>query len=124
MQWSNLFCPCERSEIGEVPQGEGVEKDRKDAVFLSVPATSRERRDSTKCRNAYGTNTLRNIGGYGDNTRTIILTPQSRTARQLPYIAPQHRGAKGYLLCHTSRRAVEPQRLWLVPLWGNEYAME
>ena len=21
---SNLFCPCERSEIGEVPQGEGV----------------------------------------------------------------------------------------------------
>ena len=38
MQWSNLFCPCERSEIGEVPQGEGVEKDRKDAVFLSVPA--------------------------------------------------------------------------------------
>ena len=26
MQWSNLFCPCERSEIGEVPQGEGVKK--------------------------------------------------------------------------------------------------
>ena len=34
MQWRNFFCPCERSEIGEVPQGEGVEKDRKDAVFF------------------------------------------------------------------------------------------
>ena len=30
-------------------------------VSLSVPATSRERRDSTKCRNAYGTNWLRSI---------------------------------------------------------------
>jgi len=96
-QWSNLFCPCERSEIGEVPQGEGVEKDRKDTVSLSVPATSRERRNSTNNRNAYGTNGLRNIGRYGDNIRNMISTPQSRMARQLPYIAPQHRGAKRLL---------------------------
>ena len=94
MQWINFFCPCERSEIGE-----GVEKDRKDAIFLSVPATSRERRDSTNGRIADGTSMLLNIGGYGDNTCNMILTPQSRTARQLPYIAPQHRGAKGYLFC-------------------------
>ena len=59
MQWSNLFCPCKRSEIGEVPQGEGVEKDSKYAVSLSVPAMSRERRDSTKCRIAIGAMWLR-----------------------------------------------------------------
>ncbi len=100
MQWSNLFCPCERSEIGE-----GVEKDRKYAVFLPVPPRRRARRDSTNGRNAYGTNTLLNIGANVINSLVDFSTPQSRTARQLPYIAPQHRGAKGYLLCHTSRRA-------------------
>ena len=41
-----------------------------------------------------------------DKTRNIILTPQSRTARQLPYIAPQHRGAKGYLFCPCERSEI------------------
>ena len=93
MQWSNLFCPCEQSEIGEVPQGEGVEKDRKDAVSLSVPATSRERRDSTNgriadCANvllnidvnsvsriAYGTNTLLNVGVNVINSLVDFFNP-------------------------------------------------
>ena len=55
-----------------------------------------ERRDSTNSRNANGTMGLRNINVNDTITYNMNLTPQSRTARQLPYIATQHRGAKGY----------------------------
>ena len=77
MQWRNFFCPCERSEIGEVPQGEGVEKDRKDAVFLSVPATSRERRDSTNNHIADGIIVLRNIDVNSVSRRATTLVARA-----------------------------------------------
>ena len=127
MQRSNLFCPCERSEIGEVPQGEGVKKDRNYGIFLSVPATSHKRCGSTKYHNAKGLIRLLNIDEYGINNHNLISTPQSRTARQLPYIVTQHRGAKDFLFCPSTlnyrnhiapiaiRPFVEPQRLRLVP---------
>ena len=72
MQRSNLFCPCERSEIGEVPQGEGVKKDRNYSIFLSVPATSHKRCGSTKYHNAKGTNLLRNIDVFVKYTHNIF----------------------------------------------------
>ena len=95
---------------------------------MSVPATNHKRRDSTNGRITYGTNRLRIIGKYGINIRMefsqpprptgtppipagrgrklpystenyIFSTPQSRLARRLPYIAPQHRGANGCYFC-------------------------
>ena len=73
---------------------------------LSVPDMSRERRDSTNSHIAKCGNGLLNIDEYGINNHNIISTPQSRTARQLPYIAPQHRGAKGYLFCPCERSEI------------------
>ena len=52
-----------------------VEKDRKDAVSLSVPATSRERRDSTNGRIADCANVLLNIdvNSVSRNAKGIIV---------------------------------------------------
>ena len=59
---------------------------------LSVPDTSRERRDSTNSHIANSTDGLRNINVNDTITYNMNLTPQSRTTRQLPYIATQRRG--------------------------------
>ncbi len=67
----------------------------KDSTHLYIHCiVMRERRDSTNAHNAYGTNGLRNIGVNVINTRIDFLNPSVSQARQLPYIATQHRGAK------------------------------
>ena len=75
----------------------------KDSTHLYIHClsrdTSRERRDSTNGRIANGTNRLRNIGVNVINTRIDFLNPSVSQARQLPYIATQHKGAKGNPFC-------------------------
>jgi len=100
-------------------------------VSLSVPATSRERRDSTKYHIAYGTIVLRNIDGYGIKTRLIFLNPSvshsstaplycsaTQRSNRLPFL-PTHAVEPLLRVSERNALAVEPQRLWLVPLWGK-----
>ena len=84
-----------------------------DVLFLSVPDTSRDARDSTNIRNGNGLNLLRNIGVNVINTRVDFFNPSVSHSSTAPLYcsATQRNKRKPFLTTRAAEFPFLPQSI-------------